>query len=53
MTELDELFAKEVLRRREWLIEWFGEKCPDYEEYCHTCVQWALQEEFERETNYG
>lgn len=45
---IDAMVAAEIQRRREWIAEWYGQPCEDFEESCIICQLWKLQAEFER-----
>ena len=38
----------ESMRRREWLEQWFGPQCPDYDSSCIVCKMWRNQDQFEK-----
>lgn len=48
MTDGEFLDRGEVTRRRDWTLDWFGERCDDYDPDCPVCRQWRLQDEWEK-----
>lgn len=45
---LDKEMEKEVTRRQDWTLDWFGARCDDYDPDCPVCRQWWLQDEWEK-----
>lgn len=45
---VDSMTEQEVHRRREWITEWFGERCEEFESTCVVCQMWKNQDQFER-----
>ena len=41
----------ESMRRREWLEQWYGPRCPDYCSSCIVCKIWRNQDQFEKLVN--
>lgn len=37
----------ESMRRREWIEQWFGPRCPDYDSSCIICKMWRNQDQFD------
>lgn len=45
---IDNMIEAEIRRRREWITDWFGERCDVFEPSCIVCQLWINQDQFEQ-----
>lgn len=45
--DFDEILALEIQRRRDFLSEFYGDRCEDFEPGCLCCKIWKDQDEWE------
>jgi hypothetical protein len=48
--EFDEIMNREMVRRREFLQEHYGERCRSHDPRCCLCRVWKNQDEWEKIT---
>jgi len=45
---VDSMIEAEIQRRRDWITEWFGQRCDVFEPSCIVCRMWKNQDQFEK-----
>ena len=43
---VDCMIQQEIQRRSEWIANWFGPRCSDFEPTCIVCRLWDLHDQF-------